>query len=336
MSTAEAPHPREVFGYDGGEAVEAAFQEALDRGRLHHAWLLTGPQGVGKATFAYRAARRLLGARPDADYGLLGSDPHDPVSRQVASRSHPDLMVLELESEDGKPRKYIPVDDARKLPEFFSKAPASAPFRVAIVDAADDMNINSANALLKTLEEPPSRGVLFLVSHAPGGLIATIRSRCRRLAFAPWSEARIQDFLQARMGLGAQDSGRLAHMAKGAPGRALSMAEGGALQADAVAHEILSRLPGADEAALLAVADSFRGAEGQKRFDLLLDRLADQVHDMALRASQEEGAATAEVERWARAWEGLAAFPREVEAVNLDRADAFFTAIGRLRQAARV
>ncbi len=334
MSASEAPHPREVFGYDGSEAVETAFQESLDRGRLHHAWLLTGPEGVGKATFAYRAARRLLGARADADYGLLGSDPHDPVSRQVASRSHPDLMVLELATDDGKPRKSIPVDDARKLPEFFSKAPASAPYRVAIVDAADDMNINAANALLKTLEEPPARGVLFLVSHAPGGLLATIRSRCRRLAFAPWSEARIQDFLQGRMGLGADEVSRLAQMAKGAPGRALSMAEGGALQADAVAHEILSRLPDADDSALLAVADSFRGTEGQKRFDVLLERMADQVHGMAVRASEE--GASAEIDRWARAWEGLATLPREVEAVNLDRADAFFTAIGRLRQAARV
>jgi DNA polymerase-3 subunit delta' len=333
VSAADSPHPREVFGYDGGEAVEAAFQESLDRGRLHHAWLLTGPEGVGKATFAYRAARRLLGARADTAYGLLGSDPADPVSRQVASRSHPDLMVLELASDDGKPRKYIPVDDARKLPEFFSKAPASAPYRVAIVDAADDMNINAANALLKTLEEPPERGVLFLISHAPGGLIATIRSRCRRLAFAPWSEARITAFLEARMGLGAEEGARLAHMAKGAPGRALSMAEGGALQADQVAHEILRQLPETDDAALLAVADSFRGAEGQKRFDLLVERLADQVHDMAVRAT--ERGASAEIERWARAWQGLSSLPREVEAVNLDRTDAFFTAIGRLRQAAR-
>ncbi len=333
MSGSEAPHPREVFGYDGGLAVETAFQESLDRGRLHHAWLLTGPEGVGKATFAYRAARRLLGARPDAAYGLLGSDPAHPVSRQVASRSHPDLMVLELATDDGKPRRSIPVDEARKLPEFFSKAPASAPYRVAIIDAVDDMNINAANALLKTLEEPPARGILFLVSHAPGGLIATIRSRCRRLAFAPWSEERIQGFLQDRAGLGAEEGARLAQMAKGAPGRALSMAEGGALQADAVAHEILRRLPDADDAALLAVADGFRGAEGAKRFDLLLERLADQVHGMAVQASEQ--GASGEIERWAEVWQGLAALPREVEAVNLDRTDAFFTAIGRLRQAAR-
>ena len=329
----EAPHPRQVFAYEGGEGVETAFLEAIERGRLHHAWLLTGPEGVGKATFAYRAARRLLGARPDAALGLLGSNPEDPVSRQVASRSHPDLLVLEREVEDGKPRKYIPVDDARRLPEFFSKAPASAPFRVAIIDSVDDMNINAANALLKTLEEPPARGVLFLVSHSPGGLIATIRSRCRRLAFAPWSEERVHGFLTECAGTSPEDAARLARMARGAPGRALRMAEDGALQADALAHEILSRLPDADDSALLAVADSFRGAEGAKRFEMLFDRLADQVHGMAARTAEE--GPSPDIDRWARAWESLTALPRDVEAVNLDRADAFFTTIGRLRAAAR-
>ena len=329
----DAPHPRETFAYEGGEGVETAFLDSLERGRLHHAWLLTGPEGVGKATFAYRAARRLLGARPDPQFGLLGASPDDPVSRQVASRSHPDLMVLEREGEDGKARKYIPVDDARRLPEFFSKAPGSAPYRVAIIDAADDMNVNAANALLKTLEEPPVRGVLFLVSNAPGGLIATIRSRCRRLAFPPWSDERVQAFVQASTGLPADQALRLAHMAKGAPGRAMVMAEQGALDAEVVAHEILHRLPEVDEAALLAVADSFRGAEGQKRFEILFDRLQDQVRGMATQAV--DAGTSAEIDRWARAWETLSALPRDVEAVNLDRGDAFFTAIGRLREAAR-
>jgi DNA polymerase-3 subunit delta' len=329
----DAPHPREVFAYEGGQAAETAFLEAQARGRLHHAWLLTGPEGVGKATFAYRAARRLLGARPDPRFGLLGSSPDDPVSRQIASRSHPDLMVLERDGDDGKPRKYIPVDDARRLPEFFAKAPASAPFRVAIIDAADDMNVNAANALLKTLEEPPTRGVLFLVSHAPGGLIATIRSRCRRLAFPAWDEARVTAFLQTRTGVDAESAARLARMSRGAPGRAVQMAEAGALDADALAREILARLPSVDEAALLAVADSFRGAEGQKRFEMLFDRLQEQVRAMATQAAEE--GASAGIDRWAQAWDSLIAIPREAEAVNLDRADAFFTAIGRLRQAAR-
>ena len=129
----DIPHPRDVFGFEHGEVVEQAFLDAEARGRLHHAWLLTGPEGVGKATFAYRAARRLMGATPNSTYGLLGSRPDHPVSRQISARSHPDIMVLEREVEGGKARKVIPVDEARRLPEFFSKAPASSPYRVAIV-----------------------------------------------------------------------------------------------------------------------------------------------------------------------------------------------------------
>src|SRR5690606_40139694 len=110
------------------------------------------------------------------------------------ARSHPDLLVLEREGEDGKPRKVIPVDEARRLPEFFAKAPAAAPYRVAIIDAADDLNVNAANAVLKTLEEPPPRGGLFLVSHQPGKLLPTIRSRCRSLAFKPLPEEAVASF----------------------------------------------------------------------------------------------------------------------------------------------
>lgn len=328
---AETTHPRETFAFQGGEAAEEAWLDALARGRMHHAWLLTGPEGVGKATFAYRAARRLLGARPDSSLGILGSDPDDSVSRHVIARSHPDLMVLERETEDGKPRKYIPVDEARKLPEFFAKAPASSPYRVAIIDAADDMNLNAANAVLKTLEEPPPKGVIFLVSHAPGGLLATIRSRCRRLAFLPWSDARVAQFAHDRLELPPASADRLARMAKGAPGRALRLHAQGALDMDRTAHEILSSLPQADEAALMALADSFRGGEGQARFELLFDRLADQVHAMAL----QNPAPSPGLDRWAEAWERLVALPQEAEALNLDRADAFWSTISRLRQAAR-
>jgi DNA polymerase III subunit delta' len=327
----DAIRPRDTFAYEGGEAAEEAWLDAWSRGRLHHAWLLTGPEGVGKATFAYRAARRLLGARADSALGVLGSNPDDPVSRQVSARSHPDLMVLERETDDGKPRKYIPVDEARRLPEFFAKAPAASPYRVAIIDAADDMNVNAANAVLKTLEEPPPRGVIFLVSHAPGGLLATIRSRCRRLAFLPWSDARVAHFAAQRLDLPPASADRLARMAKGAPGRALRLHRQGALDMDRTAHEILTGLPQTDEAALLALADSFRGAEGQARFELLFDRLADQVHAMAVQA----GAAGPDIDRWAAAWERLIALPQEAEALNLDRADAFWSTISRLRQAAR-
>jgi DNA polymerase-3 subunit delta' len=328
----EPLHPRDVYEAQGLEGPETAFLESLSRGRLHHAWLLTGPEGVGKATFAYRVARRLLGAAPDPSHGLLGSKIDDPVSRQVAARSHPDLMVLERETDDGKARKVIPVDEARRLPEFFAQTPASAPYRVAIIDAVDDLNVNAANAVLKTLEEPPERGVLLLVSHSPGRLLATIRSRCRTLAFSPLEEGAVAAILQQRADLTFEDATRLARMAHGAPGLALRLASVGALEVDAAAHDILRNLPRTDDAALLALADKFRGAEGQERFELLFSRLAEQVHDMATaQALAGEGVG---LDRWAQAWELLTRLPGEAEALNLDRVDAFFTAMRELRAAA--
>ena len=327
----DVAHPRHVFAYEHGEAVEHALLKALERGRMHHAWLLVGPQGAGKATFAYRAARRLLGAPADPAYGLLGAAPEHPVSRQVAVGSHPDLMVLERVGEDGKLRKVIPVDDARRLPEFFSKAPASAPWRVAIVDSVDDMNPNAANALLKTLEEPPERGILFLISHAPGGLLPTIRSRCRKLRFHGWAEADAAAFVAARTGVSSDDAARLAHMAGGAPGRALELAGRQALEVDRTARALLRGLPEADNAALQALADSFRGPDGALRFELLFERLADQVREMATATLD---ARSPGAPRWVDAWERLIRLPREAEGLNLDRADAFWSMVAELRDAA--
>jgi len=329
---ADIRHPREVFDLTGHEAAETAFEASRQRGRLHHAWLLTGPEGAGKATFAYRAARRLLGAPHDPSHGILGADPDHPVSRQIIARSHPDILVIERVGEDGKVRKVIPVDEARRLAEFFSKSPASAPHRVAIVDAADDLNINAANALLKTLEEPPERGVLLMISHSPGRLLPTIRSRCRRLAFQPLEIEAAADFLRAREDVTEEAALRLAKMAGGAPGRAWTLAAGKALDMDDAARALLADLPKVDESMALSLADRFRGGEGQAQFNLLFDRLAERVHAFTV---DRTGQGTLAVDRWAQAWETLQRLPREVEALNLDRTDALFTALEDLRLAAR-
>jgi DNA polymerase III subunit delta' len=328
----ELRHPREVFDLIGHEAAEEALEATRARGRLHHAWLLTGPEGVGKATFAYRAARRLLGAPEDPAHGVLGASPDHPVSRQIIARSHPDLFVLERVGEDGKVRKVIPVDEARGLSDFFSKSPASAPHRVAIVDAADDLNVNAANAILKTLEEPPAHGVLLMVSHSPGRLLATIRSRCRRLAFQPLPLEQAAAFVREREDVTAEDALRLAKMAGGAPGRAWALAGANAIAMDDAARALIEGLPRLDEAMALSLTDRFRGGEGQAQFNLLFDRLAERVHGFTTdRAGQGVGG----LDRWAQAWETLQRLPREVEALNLDRADALFTALGELRQAAK-
>ncbi len=311
---------------EGVAAPAAAFDRAWAGNRLHHAWLLAGPRGIGKAAFAWRVARRLLGATPDGPD--LASAPDDPVNRLIAARAHPDLLALERETEDGKPRRNIPVDEARRLPEFFSKAPALAPFRVAILDAADDLNVNSANAVLKTLEEPPPRGVLLLVSHAPGRLLPTLRSRCRRLGFAPWTTGALAALLRAR-GLDPSH----AEAARGSPGRALALAEGGEGASDALAS-LVDRLPQVDEAQLLKLGEGFRGAEGGERFAELLARLADHLRERladAAVAGDLRG-----LDAWARAWERLAALPAEAETLNLDRVDALGSVWAELRAAARV
>jgi len=323
----EVALPRDAARLEGQEGPEQAFLDALERGRLHHAWLLVGPEGVGKATFAYRAARRLLGARPEPAYGLLGADPQDPVFRQVSGRAHPDLMVLERDDPDAKARKSIPVDEARALPEFFAKSPGRAAYRVAIIDTADDLNPNAANAVLKTLEEPPSRGVLFLVSHRPGALLPTIKSRCRRLAFGPPPAEAAAAWLMARADLSYEAAHGYLRMARGAPGRALALAAADALKLDEAARELVDRLPRLDASAAQAMADRFRGPEGAVRFALVMDRIGAVLHERAAGAALEGRGA---LDRWAEAWALVSDLPGEVEGINLDRADAFFTALGRL------
>jgi len=317
-------HPRDRFDLVPDAAAEAAFLDAFDKGRLHHAWLLCGVEGSGKSTFAYRAARRLLGAEPDPSRGLLGTRPDDRVAQLITAQSHPDLLVLERAVEGGKTKKSISVDQARDLPEFFSKSPSQAKYRVAIIDAADDLNLNAANALLKVLEEPPERGVLFLVTHAPGRLLATIRSRCRRLAFPVWPPHALEELVRNRTGVTSAEAARIAGMAAGSPGQAVALASGATLEADQLAQAWVAA-PTLDRAEVMAVADKFRGAEGQERFEILMDRLIAAVKLRAL----DEGKSGA---RWAELWERLSELPDRAAAINLDRADVLAGALADLQR----
>lgn len=313
-------HPRDRFDLIPDAAAEEAFLDALNRGRLHHAWLLCGVEGSGKATFAYRAARRLLGTAADTTRGPLGAAPHDPISRLVSAQAHPDLLVLERAVENGKQKKAISVDQARELPEFFAKSPSQARHRVAIIDAADDLNINAANALLKVLEEPPESGVLFLVTHAPGRLLATIRSRCRRLSFPIWAPNRLETLVRNRTGADPEDARLAADMAGGSPGAALDLASGAMREVDALARSWVEG-PAVDRAEQLAIADGFRGAEGQARFEALMDRLIAAVKARALSAPGGQGA------RWAELWTRLSDLPDRTAAINLDRGDVLAGAL---------
>ena len=189
-TTVTPPDPRENPLLFGHAAAQAQILEAMLGGRMHHAWLITGAPGVGKATLAYRFARRLLaGVQPGRQLAVAATS---PVFRRVAAGSHADLLTVEREWDDKKSRLRgeIVVDDARTISAFLRLTPAEGGWRVVVIDGAEHMNRNAANSVLKMLEEPPPRAVLLLTCAAPGRLLPTIRSRCRRLALAPLAAAR--------------------------------------------------------------------------------------------------------------------------------------------------
>ena len=263
--------PDSAMALIGHEEAEFALLSAWKSGRLHHAWLIDGPEGIGKATLAYRFARFLL-SHPDqnaADVSVaddLSVVADDPAARQIRARSHPDLVVLQRpRDEDGKATTtVISVDQVRKVARFLSTTSATGGWRVVIVDTADDLNRSSANALLKMLEEPPERAVFLLLSHQPGRLLPTIRSRCRRLPLKPLDRETLIEVMR-RSDIGADDEARgtAADLAAGSLGKAIGFADDAAVDTIRSIHAVLGQMPRHDPVAAQKLAESLgrRGAE---------------------------------------------------------------------------
>jgi DNA polymerase-3 subunit delta' len=214
----------------GQDKALAQFASAWSTRRLHHAWLLAGPRGVGKASFAHAAARRVLAeaAGPRVDLPGIDTDDEHPIVKLVEAGSHPDMRRLErlLNEKTGNLNRNITVAQVRQLGEFLSLSAALSPWRVVIVDTVDELETSGANALLKMLEEPPPNSLFFLVSHAPGRLLPTIRSRCRRLDFSTLSDDVMTSVLERQApDLAAADRQRIVAMAGGSAERALAFAE---------------------------------------------------------------------------------------------------------------
>ena len=214
-----------IVGQD--RAVEV-FSNAWASRRMHHAWLLAGPRGVGKATFARTAAARVLSdsAGPAIDLPGLETPPDHPIARLLAAGSHPDFRWLErLERQTGGLARNISVDQVRSLGNLLTVTPSMSPWRAIVIDAADDLEASAANALLKMLEEPPANTLFLLVSHAPGRLLPTIRSRCRRLDFTSLDDDAMTSLLThsypEKNGLEIK---QLVEFANGSIGRALDIA----------------------------------------------------------------------------------------------------------------
>jgi DNA polymerase-3 subunit delta' len=281
-----APHPRETNALFGQSKAETAFLEAYNTGRLHHAWLITGPHGVGKATLAWRIARFLLSQPTDApDAGMFGDTPpaptsldigHDtPVYRRSAQLAEPRLSLIRrsYDAKKGKHKAQISVEEVRKLNSFFHMSATDGGHRVVIVDSADEMNTASANALLKTLEEPPKHAVLLLISHQPSRLLPTIRSRCRELRLGPLGGEDVRQALDAAGFDAADQSDALAELSAGSVGEALRLTNLDGMDAYREVIALFATLPKLDRSRALKLAESCVGAANVDRYDLIVGLL---------------------------------------------------------------
>ena len=323
-----APEPRANPLLLGHDVAEATLLDAMRSGRMHHAWLITGPDGVGKATLAYRFARRVLAGMPAED--SLALDANDPVFRRVAAGAHADLHTVELAYDEKRRRMrtQIAVDDVRKISAFMSLTPAEGGWRIVIVDGAEEMNQSSANALLKILEEPPRRALLVLTCTAPGRLLPTIRSRCRRLRLDPLKADAMERLLSIYLPeQSAEERGRLVTVAEGSPGRALMLAQDDGLKVAGLVDEVLAALPELKPAKAYAVADALARGETafSNFFDLLRAGVAAAVRDVAKGHGDEEQSrfvALRPLDAWGDVWHALTRLQDETERFNLDKRQA--------------
>ena len=322
------PAPRANPLLLGQDAAEATLAEAMRSGRMHHAWLLTGPEGVGKATLAFRFARRLFAGPPSG--ASLAVDARDKVFRRVAAGAHADLLTIEREwnVKTKKLRGEIIVDDVRQVADFLHLTPAEGGWRVVVVDGAEDLNRNAANALLKVLEEPPPRAVLLLVCSAAGRLLPTIRSRCRRLRLPALEDAALAELLARYLPDTAEaERGRLAPLAEGSVGRALALAEGGGVAVAELVGQVLEALPDVSATRAHAVADAL--GRDEAAFSTFMD-LARAGIAAAVRAvargradpDQERLVGARPLAAWVDVWHALSHLQYETEAFHLDRRQA--------------
>jgi DNA polymerase-3 subunit delta' len=332
-----APEPRANPELRGQDAAVAVLRTALDSGRLPHGWLLTGPPGIGKATLAFRFARALL-AGSDAREPGLWLDPEHPVFRQVARGSHPDLRVVEppRDPKTGKLKSEIPVDMVRAATASLNTTAALGGHRIVVIDGAESLNRNAANALLKSLEEPPPGAILLLVSHHPGRVAPTLRSRCAKLGLARLPDAEVRAALaHYAPQLPPEQRDGLAQLARGSIGRALELASDDWVPLYRRLTTCLASTP-PDRLGLQALAGELARSADARSFAAplwlvqeLLSRLLGVAvgrQAPALFAGEREAlarlASGRPLDRWGSLWEKVARLAAAVDGLNLDRRQA--------------
>ncbi len=339
-------HPRETQTLYGHEEAERQFLDAFMANRLHHAWLITGPKGIGKATLAYRMAKFLLtfpdaqaaaAVRPGEGTGGLAIDDSMPAVRQVMAQGHPNLLALRrpVDEKTKKAKTIIPVDEVRKTTSFFGKSAGAGGWRICLVDSADEMNTSSANALLKVLEEPPVKSLFLLVSHQPGRLLPTIRSRCRVLPLTALGDDALAHVLSDNgLSLPPADLAAVETLAEGSAGRALALADGTGLELYRGMVKLLCQMPRIDIVALHALADKAAKKGEGDQFAVFVELLRDWIA-RAVRAGtgaalspdivRGEGQAMmrltggGSLDRWVEVWEKIGELAGRADALNMDR-----------------
>jgi DNA polymerase-3 subunit delta' len=332
-------HPRLTHTLFGHEAAEDLFLSAFNARSLHHAWLLTGERGIGKATFAYRAARFLLSqdqAPALHPASSLAVSATLPVARQIAAGAHPSLFVL---GSDAEGSASIGVESVRKLRAFLSLTSPGG-WRAMIVDPANDLTIASANALLKAVEEPPPRTVFFLISHGAAAVMPTIRSRCIKLAFRPLDFSDFQSAVEAACTTGDLSEPdeaamrKLFALAAGSPGRAVDLISGGLLALADKVERIMDRLPKLDHALVHELIQSTSGARNAEAFrrlcNLIEERIEERAKQEAIQADRQPRAAS-----WADLWHTLRDRRLEMEALNLDKGAFLVSAFSDMERIAK-
>lgn len=339
----DAPHPRETLEFFGNAAAEGALLDAYRQNRLAQAWILGGPEGIGKATLAWRLARFMLAhpdpAAPEVQRATNLFVPGDAAAaRQISALALADIFLLRRGWND-KTKKFfteIRVDDVREIIGAFHRGSGTGGWRIAIIDCADELNRASANALLKLIEEPPERALFLLIAHQPGRILPTIRSRCRKLALAPLAES---DIVAAIEGLGPpwsrqENISAAAAQAEGSVREALRLLDGDGVAFDATLRRAFERLPQVDWNAVHMLADRLTGRDNEAAYETFM-RALHRWLDARVRARAEQGAHAAQLIGYAGAWEEIAVAARETDVFNFDKRPLILTIFERLARAER-
>ncbi|MBX5180139.1 DNA polymerase III subunit delta' [Rhizobium lentis] len=323
--------PAENTRLFGHEEAESFLAQSYRSGKGHHAILIEGPEGIGKATLAFRFANHVLShPDPDAAPEKIGDpDPASAVSRQIASGASHNLLHLArpVDEKTGRVKSAITVDEVRRAGKFFSQTSGTGNWRIVIIDPADDMNRNAANAILKILEEPPKRALFLVLSHAPGRLLPTIRSRCQPLKLAPLPD---EALVAALAHLGIAGEGSVLSSAKGSVGEALKLLNYGGSEIIAGYDEVLSAEGPTARKAMHRLAEALSGKESDTIFDFFVSHVGDDIMSRA-RAAAGEGQIAA-AERLARLYSEVTERLTVSDAYNLDRKQTIISILSDIKQ----